>query len=162
MAILTLHHWADVPAGLAELRRVARDRVVILTRDPAHVGFWMTSDYLPQALELDQGRYPTLVELARGLGRAEVRRVPIPADCTDGFFGAFWRRPEAYLDPAVRAGISTFRQLDPAVVECGLRRLHDDLARRRWHQRHGRLLDLRELDVGYRLVIAGRGEGAGP
>jgi len=58
--------------------------VVILTRDPAHVGFWMTSDYLPQALELDRGRFPTLVELARGLGRAEVRRVPIPADCTDG------------------------------------------------------------------------------
>jgi len=62
----------------------------------------------------------------------------------------------------VRAGISTFSQLDPAAVDRGLRRLHDDLARRRWHDQHGRLLDLPELDVGYRLVIAGRGDGAGP
>jgi hypothetical protein len=157
MAILTLQHWNDTPTGLSELRRVARDRVVILTWHPAHPGFWMTDRYFPEALELDRARFPTLVELAHELGSAAGPPHPIPADCTDGFFGAFWRRPEAYLDPAVRAGISTFSQLDPGIVERGLRRLRDDLHTGRWQQEHGDLLDLPELDIGYRLVIAGRG-----
>ena len=31
LAILTIHHWSDRRAGLVEMRRVARDRVAILT-----------------------------------------------------------------------------------------------------------------------------------
>jgi hypothetical protein len=59
--------------------------------------------------------------------------MPIPHDCRDGFLGAFWRRPEAYLDPAVRAGISSFAQAAPGQVEPGPARLAEDLRSGGWH-----------------------------
>ena len=66
---------------------------------------------------------------------------------------AFWRRPAAYLDPAVRAGISVFHQLDSGSVERATERLADDLASGAWAERNGDLLDLDELDLGLRLVV---------
>ena len=75
-------------------------------------------------------------------------------DCTDGFMGAFWRRPESYLDPSVRAGISTFPRLDQSVVRAGLEVLLQELQSGRWAERNRNLLDLEELDLGYRLVVA--------
>lgn len=54
LAILTMHHWKSVAAGLAELRRVARDRVVLLTIDPEALrSLWITRDYWPETIELD-------------------------------------------------------------------------------------------------------------
>jgi hypothetical protein len=79
----------------------------------------------------------------------------VPGDCTDGFLGAYWRRPEALLDPSVRDGISTFSMLDRADVADGLARLEADLATGAWRERHGHLLERDSLDVGYRLVVAG-------
>jgi hypothetical protein len=81
--------------------------------------------------------------------------VPVPADCTDGFTAAYWRRPDAYLDEAVRANMSTFALLDERVVAHGVARLAHDLADGSWHRRYAPLLTLDHLDVGYRLVVAG-------
>ena len=154
-AILTLHHWADPAAGLRELRRVARGPVVVLTFDPAaSETLWLVRDYLPELAEIDRARFPTLEETVEALGGATVERVPIPHDCRDGFLGAYWRRPERYLEPAVRPGISTFGALDPAVLERGLARLRNDLDGGAWRRRYGGLLALEELDVGYRLVVS--------
>ena len=89
------------------------------------------------------------------LDEPRVEVVPVRADCTDGFCGAYWRRPEAYLDPAVRQSISSLAQLAPEDVEPGITRLADDLASGRWHERYGDLLTRDELDLGYRLVVAG-------
>lgn len=98
LATLTLHHWSDQRRGLHECRRVARDRVVLLTWDPGGPGFWLVRDYFPEIADLDRESFPTIAALCAMLGRdAEVIPVPIPADCTDGFLGAYWRRPEAYL-----------------------------------------------------------------
>ena len=48
LAVLTLHHWTDRAGGLAELARVARRRVVILTWDPSCRDlFWLTTEYFP-------------------------------------------------------------------------------------------------------------------
>src|SRR6185369_7762292 len=48
MAVLTIHHWDDVARGLAEMRRVARRRVVIFTWDQGvWQTFWLIRDYLP-------------------------------------------------------------------------------------------------------------------
>ena len=153
MAVLTIHHWSDVPAGAAELRRVARDRVVVLSWDPTCVGrLWVGPEYFPELVREDVEGFPSLAEQAAALG-AEAAVVPVPWDCRDGFFGAFWRRPEAYLDPAVRAGISTLaKRTDDELAE-GLGRLRADLDSGAWARRHADLLERDELDLGYRLLV---------
>jgi uncharacterized protein YjiS (DUF1127 family) len=87
------------------------------------------------------------------MGGAEVRVVPVPHDCRDGFLCAFWRRPEAYLDPVVRAGMSNLAQLG-APVERAVAALRRDLRSGAWHERNRDLLELDELDLGYRLLIS--------
>lgn len=152
LAVLTVHHWPDRPRGLAELARVARDRVVLLTWDPATPGFWLVDEYFPEIWVTDRPIFPTLEDLRGALGPIEARPLPIPHDCTDGFLGAYWRRPEAYLDPGVRGAISTFSKIRD--VETGVARLRRDLADGTWLRRHADLLDRTELDLGYRLVIS--------
>jgi hypothetical protein len=72
----------------------------------------------------------------------------------DGFAAAYWRRPQADLDPAVRAGISMLAKTGEDALRAGLTRLADDLRTRRWHDNHADLLQLDSLDVGYRILIA--------
>lgn len=155
MALLTVHHWSDLEAGIGELRRIARERIVILTFDPdVNHRFWLLEEYLPQAAVFDSTRAVAVDRLVTLLGGARVETVPVPHDCTDGFLAAYWRRPEAYLDPQVRAGISLFAQISDDVLRPGLARLEDDLSCGRWHDRHADLLGREALDAGYRLVVA--------
>ncbi len=154
LAILTIHHWVNWRQGLAEMRRVARDRIVILTWDPEHVGFWLVQDYFPEVLEIDRPIFPRLDEIAAVVGPAEVRTVMIPSDCADGFLGAYWRRPAMYLDEGARRAISTFAKLKD--TDSGLKRLRSDLADGTWERRYGALRALSELDLGYRLIVADR------
>jgi SAM-dependent methyltransferase len=152
LAVLTVHHWPDRARGLAELRRAARDRAVILTWEPGAVPFWLVDDYFPELVALDRPIFEPIDALRRVLGPIEVRPVPVPHDCVDGFLGAYWRRPEAYLDPAVRGAISTFTKIDDS--EPGVARLRRDLEDGTWRRRHGALLGRESLDLGYRLIIA--------
>jgi SAM-dependent methyltransferase len=151
LAVLTIHHWPDLARGLAELRRAARRRVVILTFDAAASEFWLT-DYFPEIAEIDRRIMPSLAELERHLGKLTILDVPVPHDCCDGFLGAYWRRPHRYLEADVRSAISTFGKLRR--LESGLAALREDLASGAWNRRHGRLLERTELDLGYRLVSA--------
>lgn len=154
MAVLSDHHWSDHPRGLAELRRVARRRVLFTWEPSTALDSWIVRDYLPGFVRFSPPGYALEHTLERlGGGRIEV--VPIPHDCVDGFFHAYWRRPQAYLDPAVRAGISVFARLTPEEVEEGLARLRADLESGEWQRRNAALLELDELDLGYRLVVAG-------
>lgn len=151
MAVLTVHHWDNVEAGIAELRRIARRRIVIFTFDPLMTAqYWLVREYLPQLPTTDP-----LDRLVAALDEdcSSVTPVPIPHDCTDGFAAAFWRRPAAHLDPAVRAGMSVFATADPDVVAAGLDHLARDLDSGAWQARHADLLGVGELDVGYRLVV---------
>jgi SAM-dependent methyltransferase len=158
LAVLTIHHWDDRRAGLAELRRIALRRVVVFTWDPhARNQFWLTTDYFPELVDRDFARFPTMAQLEQALGALRVTPVPIPHDCRDGFLGAFWRRPAAYLDPAVRSGISAFAQAPAEDVQRGLARLAEDLRSGRWQARHGALRERPSLDLGYRLVAADLG-----
>lgn len=158
LAVLTIHHWRDVEAGMAELRRVARRRVVVLTWDQEVSGdFWLMRDYLRAATAFDRARavpIARLVELLGDLQRVRVETVPIPHDCSDGFLAAYWRRPEAYLDAAVRAGMSALAQAGEVAIAPGLARLSADLASGAWHERHADLLARDEMDCGYRLLVA--------
>jgi SAM-dependent methyltransferase len=153
LAVLTLHHWGSVETGLAELRRIARRQVVLTFEPAATAAFWLVDEYVPAVGDLDRGRTPSVARVAALLATSDVRTLPVPADMVDGVLAAHWRRPEAYLDPDVRACASGLAQLDPALVAPGLTRLHRDLASGAWHDRHADLLDLPELDVGYRLVV---------
>jgi SAM-dependent methyltransferase len=155
MALLTMHHWTDLEAGVAELRRVARRRLVVLTWDQeVFREFWLVHEYLPDVYGRNDARAVPVDYLAALLGGARIEPVPIPHDCADGFAAAYWRRPAAYLGPVVRAGISTLAQAGDEALRPGLDRLAADLHTGRWHQRHSDLMRREELDAGYRLLIA--------
>ncbi len=156
LAVLTLHHWGDWEAGVRELARVARRRVVLLVHDwaaPGFLDFWLLHDYLPGLLEAGRLGGPPIEELCAVLGgRTEV--VPVPADCADGFLSAYWRRPEFYLDAAARAAIFAFHALPEGATSEGVARLAADLASGAWAECNAELLDLDSLDLGYWLVVA--------
>ena len=140
LAILTVHHWDDAAAGLRELRRVTRGPVVVATfHAEALENYWMLADYLPEAIDDDRRRFPAVARIAELLGQARVESVPIPADCADGFFEAYWARPEAYLDEAVRSAQSIWPRLPPGVEQRAIRALEADLTSGAWDARHGRL-----------------------
>jgi SAM-dependent methyltransferase len=154
MAVCTVHHWQDPVAGLREMRRVARRVVVFLfdTSDPSQ--FWLTRDYLPQFADLRAcAVLASLAELADAIG-ARMEPVPIPWDCSDGFFEAHWRRPEAYLDDSVRRGVSVWDGVGPDAEQSAVRSLRDDLASGRWAARNRDLVDLDAAELGARLLIA--------
>jgi SAM-dependent methyltransferase len=153
LAVLTLHHWTDWKRGLDEMRRVAR-RLVIVTIEPDDgAKFWLTQEYFPEITRSDQARCPSVAEIVEYLGSARVDGVAVPHDCIDGFLAAFWRRPEAYLDADIRAGISSFALLDSGTVERGVSRLKADLASGAWDRRFGHLRALDALEVCYRLIV---------
>lgn len=153
LAVLTMHHWPDWRGGVHELRRVSRRRIVVFTWTPLAGPFWFVRDYLPSVYDRDRAAFPSPEEFARVAGgAAEIRAVPIPWDCTDGFLGAYWRRPEAYLDRRRTAAISALAERTPE-VGAGLARLADDLASGRWAERNRALLGRETLDVGYRLLV---------
>lgn len=151
MAVLTVHHWSDLQAGLLEMRRVTKGPLVILTFDPASPYFWL-ADYIPEIIALDQPIMPKLDMFDRILGKTAIATIAVPSDCTDGFLGAYWQRPHAYLDPRIRSAISTFAKIDS--VDVALTELEQDLASGVWHERYGYLLKQETLDIGYRLVVA--------
>lgn len=139
---------------------MARRRVVLVNCDPAAATrFWLATEYLPGSLELFPSRLRTPGAWAAATRSAlgappQVNPWPIPWDCVDGFYGAYWRRPEAYLEPAVRAGISVFGRLEHSHVAAGVERLRADLASGVWHSRHADLLELAKLDLGYFVAVA--------
>lgn len=149
MAILTIHHWPDKEVGLREVNRVTRGRVVLLTFDPS-VRPWLT-DYFPELAALDDAQMPTMSDYARWLGPLRVRPQLVPHDCSDGFLYAYWRRPEAYLDPRIRSGSSSFWSIGG--IDVGLEKLSDDLRTGEWDRLYGHLRKLEAYDAGYRIVI---------
>jgi len=154
LATFTVHHWSDVRGGLRELRRVSR-RQVLLVHDRDLCDYYWITEYFPEILAMPSEQHPSVDQLCRWLDVIRIETLPIPADCTDGFCSAFWARPEALLDPALRAGSSSLSQLDPVTAEANAGHLRADLASGDWDSRYGFLRRLPEFDMGYRLLIAG-------
>ena len=154
LAVLTVHHWRDPDAGLAEMRRVSRKQVVV-TWDPGVFAqqFWFVRDYLPEAAERES-EAAALATVATRLAPVSVEPLTVPANCTDGFFGAFWRRPRAYLDSNARRAISGLALLDEPIVSAAVERLRADLDSGGWLRRYADLLERDEIDLGYRLVVS--------
>lgn len=156
MAVVTVHHWDDdQERGVCELRRVARDAVVIVTFDPEISGqMWLMKEYLTEVAELDQRIFPTPDRLAAWLGgRTVVRPIPIPRDTPDWMLGSFWAHPERVLDPDARGATSGFARMTPAIVERVVNSLEHDLASGAWDRHNGHLRELPSYDAGLRLLV---------
>ncbi|MCI5106901.1 MAG: class I SAM-dependent methyltransferase [Pseudomonadales bacterium] len=152
MTVLSMHHWPDQQRAFEEIRRIGRSRFVALSWDPDCEPFWLTRDYFPEIIAMDRKIFPGLQQLQNCFARVEIETLPIPADCEDGFFAAYWKRPEAYLDKRVRDCMSTFARIQNP--DKGLKRLAKDLESGAWQQRNSDLMQRQELDAGYRLLIA--------
>jgi SAM-dependent methyltransferase len=154
LAVNTVHHWTDLRAGLRELRRVVRKRVVVFLRDPQRGDpFWLTQDYLPS---LDPSRrfgriMATIHEEFPGLREYPVR---LPRDCVDGLFTAYWGQPEMYLDAEVRRNMSNFALARDEDVKAGLDALRSDLESGAWDRAYGHLRTQTEIDLGHRVLVA--------
>ncbi len=153
MAIITIHHWSDVSRGIAEMRRVARDRVVVLTLDPDVVSRSWVREYAPELLAFDR-EFPRIADLARLMGGAEVIAVPSPNDCVDVYIETVIGRPELLLDPVVRANCSGFARMDDAAEVAAVERLRADLESGEWDRRHGHLREVEAHNGGIRLLVA--------
>ncbi len=154
MACVTIHHWQPPEAGLAELRRVARGPVVVFTFELQALPAWQL-EFLREGVAAELPRYPAIDDVVAALGgRTRVERIPTPGDCVDGFFEAFWRRPEALLDPAVRAAQSVWALLEPDVEQRIVERLDAALRSGAWDAEHGHLRERESLDGALRLVIS--------
>ncbi|WP_164540415.1 MerR family transcriptional regulator [Streptomyces abyssomicinicus] len=155
MAVSTVHHWGDPMAGLREMRRVAR-HVVVLTFDTDEPGwqdrFWLTRDYLPEFAAV-LADFPSLAAMADAVG-ARVEAVPVPWDCADGLFEAYWRRPAAYLEDHVRRAMSVWTKVGAEAERRAVRSLGDDLGSGRWAERNSDLAGLDAADLGLRLLVA--------
>lgn len=140
MAMVTTHHWSDPEKGLLEMKRVTRHRILILTFDPDALDSFWNIDYFPNVVATERRRYLSIDRIISLLDApTEIQSIPIPLDCTDGFQEAFFGRPEAFLDPAVRRAQSAWGFFDDAQQEAELRQLRADLATGEWDRRHGKL-----------------------
>ena len=155
MALLTVHQWPELARGLAELRRVARGPIVILSFDPDALDRYWMAEYAPEMLAVERRRFPSIASLVEGLGGAcEVQALQIPNDCVDGFSEAFHARPEAFLDPAVRRSQSAWSFLPEAVVARFVQALGADLASGEWDRRHGAWRTQPVFEGGLRGIVS--------
>ena len=154
MACVTIHHWESPEAGLTELRRVARGPVVIFTFELSSLPAWQ-QEFLHEGLIKELPRFPAIDDIAAALGgRTRIESIPTPGDCVDGFFEAFWRRPESLLDPAVRSAQSMWALLEQGVEERIVKRLARALSSGAWDAEHGYLREQKHFDGALRLVIS--------
>lgn len=155
MATVTVHQWRDLARGLGELRRVTRGPVVVLTFDPDTLDdFWMRH-YVPGLTAVERTRLPAIARIADGLGgRCAIVDVPVPIDCVDGFMEAFYARPDAFLDPAVRRSQSAWTFLPDGAERAGIAQLAADLQDGTWSRRYGALRTQPTYVGALRLVVS--------
>ena len=152
MTVLSMHHWENRTLAFSEINRVATGKFVAITWDPKSDPFWLTRDYFPEIHEMDKDIFPDLEELNEHFDEVKMSFLQIPSDCQDGFFAAFWKRPEAYLNSTVRQATSPFSKIKN--LSGGLQKLEDDLASGVWAKNNHAILGLSSLDCGYRLISA--------
>jgi SAM-dependent methyltransferase len=154
MATFTVHQWQNLAQGLAEMRRVVRGPIVILSCDPGELTKSWLNDYAPEMIAVEAKRYPPMSSLTAALGKhASVRPVPIPLHCSDGFGEAYYGRPEALLDPGARRANSAWSFVDPSVAERFVRHLTRDLASGAWDARYGHLRTQPSFDGSLKLIV---------
>jgi SAM-dependent methyltransferase len=154
MASFTVHQWSDLTKGLAEVRRVTRGPVVVLTADPALLQRFWLYDYAPEVIDTEARRYPPIDRIAAALGGGEARLLPIPLNCTDGFGEAYYGRPERLLDPGARKANSAWSFVAPEVHERFEQELGRDLADGTWDAKYGHLRTQRHFEGSLVMIVS--------
>ena len=155
MATFTVHQWSNLERGLSEMRRVTRGPVLILSCDPDLLERSWLHAYAPEMITVEARRYPSMAAIVEGLGgNAEVKPVPIPLNCVDGFGEAYYGRPERMLDPGARLANSAWSFVDPSIGERFVVELGRDLADGSWDRRYGELRTQPFFEGSLRLIIA--------
>ncbi|WP_423968799.1 class I SAM-dependent methyltransferase [Bradyrhizobium sp.] len=154
MATFTVHQWPDLTAGLAEMRRVTRDNLVILTCDPDELDRFWLHDYAPEVISVEARRYPRIEMITAALGgRTEIVPVPIPLDCTDGFGEAYYGRPECLLEPGARRACSAWSFVESPVEARFVEELRSDLSSGKWDAVYGHLRKQAHFDGSLKLIV---------
>jgi len=154
MATFTVHQWSNLKAGLAEMRRVTRGPVVILSCDPGLVQTFWLNDYAPLVLSTEARRYPAMATIGEALGgRYEVLPVPIPLLCRDGFNEAYYGRPERLLEAGARRANSAWSFVDAVTADRYVFALGDDIETGLWDRKHGHLRTQPTYDGSLRLLV---------
>jgi SAM-dependent methyltransferase len=155
MAMVTIHHWKDIAAGLREMRRVTRGPIVLLTFDPERMTEFWINDYFPELIAAEKGRFPTMQQLREMLGgNVQINPVRIPFSCRDGFTEAYYGRPEAFLEEGVRRAQSCWSFLPAGLEESLVARFGKTLASGAWDEKYGHLRVQKEASYSLCLVRA--------
>jgi SAM-dependent methyltransferase len=154
MAMVTIHHWADMEKGLLEIKRVTRQRALIMTFDGDALHEFWNIRYFPEVVAMEKRRYPAIDWMTGILGgRCQVQPIPIPLDCVDGFQEAFYGRPEAFLDKEVRKAQSAWGFLSEEQQEVLVEHLAADLRSGNWDKKFGHLRSQPWFPGALRLII---------
>jgi SAM-dependent methyltransferase len=154
LATFTVHQWSDLRAGLAEVRRVTRGPVVVLTCDPTLLKKFWLYEYAPEAIDTEARRYPPVDAITAALGGGQVTSLPIPLICTDGFGEAYYGRPERLLDSGARKANSAWSFVDPDVHQRFENDLGRDLSDGTWDSKHGHLREQAHFDGSLVLIVS--------
>jgi len=155
MAVVTIHHWPDIQKGLKELRRVTKNQILIMTFDPDALDNFWNAHYFPELIAVEKARYPTIDFIVQSLGGScEIKSIPIPLDCLDGFQEAFYGRPEAFLEKQVRLSQSAWGFLPDGVEDRLVKTLADDLQSGNWDKKYGYYRTQPSFTCALRLIIA--------
>lgn len=155
MATFTVHQWEDLRKGLAEMRRVTRGPVLVLSCDPDALERSWLHAYAREMIAVEARRYPSMAAIADALtGHIEIKPVPIPLDCIDGFGEAYYGRPERLLEPGARRANSAWSFVDPAVGERFVADLSRDLEDGTWDDRYGELRSQPFFEGSLRLIVS--------
>ena len=135
VAMFTIHHWEDQFAGLRELFRVMMPgaALVFLTFDGFQMEKYWLAHYFPEMIKRSGELVPSASEMKGMLLKAGFRDVIsekyfVTNDLKDQFLYAHKYRPQMYLDPEVRAGISSFTAFStPDELQSGLKKLAADI-----------------------------------
>jgi hypothetical protein len=107
-------------------------------------------------IEAERRRYPDPLVIGHVLGPdATVSVVPVASDCLDGFTEAYFARPEAFLEEAVRRSQSAWGFIDDGIEQRFVERLRADLESGAWDERYGSLRTQESFEGALRLVVQG-------
>ncbi|MBO3460134.1 class I SAM-dependent methyltransferase [Aetokthonos hydrillicola Thurmond2011] len=161
ISILAIHHFSNLEKSFREMHRVVNGGAILLLTFDIRLSqkIWLY-DYFPWLWE-DASRFLTLeeqIELIEFNTQRNVEIFPflLPYDLSDLFAAAAWRRPDLYLKPEVRAGISSFALTHTSWLEQSINSLSTDLKNGQWEAKYGEILKLTEIDMGYRFLLASK------